>query len=153
MYSLFGKMMIFIIQYSIVPWDPWEIWLNVLCEWMLCGSFHNHFHQCMYTKQCLTIKHVRQICGTYALNELFVVRFVWYPCSASKLILRVLCVMRVTLNNLGGTTPMKTHDPFPKFNDAIIEVWEWISNFTHTLLSILGLKLNFSKRSPCYLCN
>ena len=42
--------------------------------------------------------------------------------------------------------------PFPKFNGATVEVWEWISNFTHTLvacdyLSMLRLKLNHvSKR-------
>ena len=44
--------------------------------------------------------------------------------------------------------------PFPKFNGATVEVWEWISNFTYTLtgmrlLIMLGLKLNHvSKMGP-----
>ena len=48
----------------------------------------------------------------------------------------------------------KITNPFPNFNEAIVEVWDWISNFIPlydgcNYLSMLGLKLNHGgKRAP-----
>ena len=45
-------------------------------------------------------------------------------------------------------------DPFLNFNDATIEVWEWIFNIIphlteHVILYMMGLKLNcVSKKAP-----
>ena len=45
--------------------------------------------------------------------------------------------------------------PFPNFNCATVQDWEWISNFTHfiehviTYAGIMGLKLNhIDKKEP-----
>ena len=37
--------------------------------------------------------------------------------------------------------------PFPNFNDAAAEVWEWINNSPHTLLGV-WLLIHVSKMDP-----